>query len=265
MKDVCNMETSLLRLKDKTVLVIGGGQGMGESTVKLLAQVGCRVAIADMDLERAERVAAAVAEIGQASTVIAGDVTDDAQAEDIIGYAERDLGGLDALVTTVGQASINSILNMSAEEWDRDHRKNLRHVFFTARAVARSLITRNRPGSIVCIASVDGVQSAPYRAAYGAAKAGMINLVRTMAVEWAPHNIRVNAIAPGSISTQRMPATPVRVKRAQDLLPINRLGTTDEIGKAALFLLSDMASYITGHTLLVDGGWMAAHLLSVQD
>ena len=234
---------------------------MGESTAKLLAHVGCRVAIADIDQERAERVATAVAELGQPSTAIVGDVLDDAQAEDIVGRAERDLGGLDALVTTVGQASFKSILDMTAEEWDWDHRKNLRHFFLTARAVARSLIARNRPGSMVCITSVDGLQSAPYRAAYGAAKAGMVNLVHTMAVEWTPHNIRVNAIAPGSINTQRMPATPERMKRAQNLLPIHRLGTTDEIGKAALFLLSDMASYITGHTLLVDGGWMSAHLL----
>ncbi|MCE2498805.1 MAG: SDR family oxidoreductase [Nitrosopumilaceae archaeon] len=114
---------------------------------------------------------------------------------------------------------------------------------------------------MVCIASVSGTQSAPNRASYGAAKAGLINLVRTMAVEWACHNIRVNAIAPGNINTPRIPATPERAKRIQQgLIPMKRRGTTDEVGKTVLFLLSELASYVTGHTLLVDGGRMVAYL-----
>lgn len=256
------MEDSLFQLEGKSALVVGGGQGIGESTAKLLASVGCRVAIADIVQERAERVAADIAKLGRPSASVVGDVLDDVQAEDIVGRAEREIGGLDALVTTVGQASFGSILEMTPGEWDEDHRMNLRHFLFTARAAARSLIARGKPGSMVCISSLDGVQSAPYHAAYGAAKAGLMSLVRTMAVEWAPHDIRVNAIAPGSIITPRIPATPARVKRHQDsLVPAKRLGTADEVGKAALFLLSDMASYVTGHTMLVDGGWMAAYLL----
>lgn len=256
------MDASLLGLTAKSVLVVGGGQGMGESTAKLLAQVGCSVAIVDVVKERADNVAAAVAKLGRPSASIVGDVLDDAKVDGIVERAERELGGLDALVTTVGQASFSPVLNMTPEQWDHDHRKNIRHFFFTARAVARSLIARGKPGSMVCISSVNGMQSSPYHAAYGVAKAGMINLVRSMAVEWAPHNIRVNSIAPGSIATPRMPATPERLKRTREgLIPARRLGTADEVGKAALFLLSDMASYITGHTLLVDGGWMAAYLL----
>ena len=255
------MDASLFQLEGKSALVVGGGQGMGESTAKLLARVGCGVAVADAVEARADRVAAAVAGLGRPSAAIVGDVLDDAQAQDIVPRAERALGGLDALVTIVGQASFNPILDMTPEQWDLDHRKNLRYFFFIAREVARSLIARGEPGSMVCISSVGGVQSAPNHASYGAAKAGLINLVRTMAVEWAPHNIRVNAIAPGSIITPRIPATRERVERTrQGLIPAKRLGTADEVGKAALFLLSDLASYVTGHTLLVDGGWMAAYL-----
>lgn len=255
------MDTSLFQLEGKSVLIVGGGQGMGESTARLLAHVGCNIAIVDTIKERAKRVAKAVSDLGQHSTAIVADVLDENQAKNIVMQAEHDLGGLDALVTVVGQASFNSILNMTPEQWDHDHRKNIRYVFFTAREVARSLIARDKAGSIVCISSVGGMQSTPNHAAYGVSKAGLINLVRTMAVEWAPHNIRVNAIAPGSISTPRIPATPDRIKRVQQgLIPAKRLGTTDEIGKAALFLLSDLASYTTGHTLLVDGGWMAAYL-----
>ena len=258
------MDTSLFQLEGKSVLIVGGGQGVGESTAKLLARVGCHIAVADVVQERADRVAAAVANLGQPSTSIAGNVLEEGQAKEVVERAERELGGLDALVTTIGQASFNSILDMTPEQWDHDHRKNLRHFFFTAQAVARSLISRGNPGSMVCISSVGGMQSTPNHASYGAAKAGLINLVRTMAVEWAPHNIRVNAIAPGSIATPRIPATPERMERTQKgLIPTKRLGTTDEIGKAALFLLSDLASYVTGHTLLVDGGWMAAYLLGI--
>ena len=258
------MDTPLLQLEGKSVLIVGGGQGVGESTAKLLARAGCRVAVADVVQERAERVAAAVAKLGQPSTSIVGNVLEEDGAKDVVERAERDLGGLDALVTTIGQASFNPILDMTPEQWDHDHRKNLRHFFFTARAVARSLVARGKPGSMVCITSVGGMQSAPNHASYGAAKAGLINLVRTMAVEWAPHDIRVNAIAPGSIATPRIPATPERMERTQkSLIPTKRLGTTDEVGKAALFLLSDLASYVTGHTLLVDGGWMAAYLLGI--
>ena len=258
------MDTSLLQLEGKSVLIVGGGQGVGESTAKLLARVGCRIAVVDVVQERADRVAAAVANLGQPSASIVGNVLEDGQAKDVVERAERELGGLDALVTTIGQASFNSILDMTPEQWDHDHRKNLRYFFFTAQSVARSLVARGKPGSMVCISSVGGMQSTPNHASYGAAKAGLINLVRTMAVEWAPHNIRVNAIAPGSIATPRIPATPERVERTQKgLIPTKRLGTTDEIGKAALFLLSDLASYVTGHTLLVDGGWMAAYLLGI--
>ena len=113
---------------------------------------------------------------------------------------------------------------------------------------------------------MSGLQSAPHHAAYGAAKAGLVSLVRTMAVEWAPHGIRVNCIAPGSIITPRIPDTPeLREQTSQGLIPMKRRGTTDEIGKAAVFLLSDLASYVTGHTLPVDGGWMSAFLSGVPD
>ena len=258
------MDSSLFQLEGKSALIVGGGQGMGESIAKLLARVGCRVAVADIVKERAEQVAATVADLGQTSTAIVSNVLDETQAKYIVERAEQDLGGLDMLVTTVGQASFNSILDMTPEQWDHDHHKNLRYFLFIAREVARTLMAHGKSGSIVCISSVGGIQSAPNHASYGAAKAGLMNLVRTMAVEWAPHNIRVNAISPGSIITPRIPATPERVERTRrGLIPTGRLGTTDEVGKAALFLLSDLASYVTGHTLLVDGGWMAAYTIGI--
>ena len=123
------------------------------------------------------------------------------------------------------------------------------------------MIRRGNPGTILGIASVDGQRASPMRGAYGAAKAWLISLVQTMAVEWAPHNIRVNAIAPGHIVTPRLYDTPQRVDGyARSLIPMRHRGNTDDIGKAALFLVSDLASYITGTTLDVDGGLLAANL-----
>ncbi len=260
------MDSSLFQLEGKAALVVGGGQGMGESTAKFLARAGCGVAVADVLKERADRVANAVADLGQPSASIVGNVLDDSQVKEVVTRAERELGGLDVLVTIVGQASFNSLLDMTPEQWDLDHSRNLRYFFMTAREVARSLLARGKPGAMVCVSSVKGLQSAPHNAAYGAAKAGLVNLVRTMAVEWAPYNIRVNAIAPGTITTPRIPDTAERLERVRTgHIPFKRRGTADEIGKAALFLASDLASYVTGHTLSVDGGWMAASLTGIPD
>jgi NAD(P)-dependent dehydrogenase (short-subunit alcohol dehydrogenase family) len=255
----------LFGLEGKAALVIGGGQGMGESTARLLAQAGCDIAVVDVERDRAERVAEAVRGIGRKGVAIVADVLDDDQATYAVGEAERQLGGLDVMVSIVGQALFTPIIEMTSEDWDKDHRRNLRYFFVSARLVARSMIARGKGGAMVCIASTDGIQSAPFHAAYGAAKAGLIQLTATMATEWAVHGIRVNAVAPGSITTPRLPETQAhRDTMKASLVPMERSGTTDDIGKAVLFLASDMAGYTTGHTLLVDGGWMAANLFDAR-
>ncbi|MYA00939.1 MAG: SDR family oxidoreductase [Chloroflexi bacterium] len=257
-------DSSLFNLEGKSALIVGGGEGISLSTARLLAQEGCGIAVADIDAGRAIHVAAEVDLLGQPSVSFAADMLDDVQVATVFERAEQELGGIDLLITIIGQGSFNPITDMTTAQWDRDHRMNLRYFFLNAQLVARSMIARGAPGSIVCISSVEGMQSAPNHASYGAAKAGLINLVRSMAVELAPHHIRVNSVAPGSIATPRIPASPERVKRtAEGLIPFKRLGTTDEVAKAVLFLLSDMASYVTGHTLLVDGGWMSANTIGV--
>src|SRR5690349_9141775 len=254
-------EASLFGLQDKKAIVIGGGQGMGESTARFLARAGCDVAVLDIERDRAERVAGIVGELGRRGVPVVGNVLDDAQVPTLVGSVEQQLGGLDVLVSIVGAAAWGSLLDTSAEVWDQQMHLNLRYFFLCAREVAKGMIQRRTPGAIVGIASVDGQRSSPMRGAYGAAKAGLISLVQTMAVEWAPYNIRVNAIAPGHIVTPRLYDTPQRAEGyANSLLPVRRRGVTDDIGKAALFLASDLASYITGTTLDVDGGLLAANL-----
>jgi NAD(P)-dependent dehydrogenase (short-subunit alcohol dehydrogenase family) len=254
-------ESSLFGLAGKKALIIGGGQGMGEASARFLARAGCDVALVDLAADRAERVAAMVEGFGRKGHAVVGDMLDDAQVPRIVAESREKLGGLDAMVSIVGAAAWGSVLDTTPQVFDQQIALNLRYFFLSCQEVARVMIADGRGGSIVGIASVDGQRSSPMRGVYGAAKAGVISLVRTMAVEWARHDIRVNAIAPGHIVTPRLFDTPQRQERyANSLLPARVRGTPDDIGKAALFLSSDLARYVTGTTLDVDGGLLAANL-----
>jgi NAD(P)-dependent dehydrogenase (short-subunit alcohol dehydrogenase family) len=131
------------------------------------------------------------------------------------------------------------------------------------------MVRRGKPGTITAVASVSGLQSAPRHAAYGAAKAGLVNLVKTLAVELAEHGIRVNAVAPGAIATPRVAgganAEPYAERLRNSMVPFRRPGTPDDIAKAALFFASDLSAYVSGQTLAVDGGWMSAFLIGAPD
>ena len=253
------MIEELFGMKGRRVLIIGGGQGMGEATAMLLARLGADLALLDLELPRAERVKAEVEKLGRAAYAVQGDVTDEASLVSAMAQVERDFGPVDGLVTIIGMAAWSSLADMTAQIWDDDHNRNLRYVFIAGREFARSLIARGAPGSLVTIASVDGLRSAQNHGSYGAAKAGLVNLVRTMAQEWAPHGIRANCVAPGGVVTPRIPlGDPEKEAAGMALVPMKRRGTTDEIANAVTFLLSDMATYITGQTLAVDGGYLAA-------
>jgi NAD(P)-dependent dehydrogenase (short-subunit alcohol dehydrogenase family) len=245
-------------LAGKRILVLGGGQGMGESTSLQLAAAGADVAVADLEVDRAERVAAAVTAAGARGYPLVVDVTDDDALVGAIARTERELGPLDGLVTIIGMAAWARLVDMTTETWDLDHRRNLRYFFLAAREVARSLIARGAPGSIVCVASIDGIRSAAGHASYGAAKAGLVNLVKTMTAEWSGHGIRVNAVAPGAMITPRIPElSAAEEAEMMSTVPMHRRGRTDDIGKAALFFLSDLSTYVSGQTLAVDGGFTA--------
>jgi NAD(P)-dependent dehydrogenase (short-subunit alcohol dehydrogenase family) len=254
------MDKDLFGLTGKTSAVIGGGQGIGEQVSALFARAGADVAVIDLDLARAERVAASVSATGRRGVAVTADVLSDDGPASALGRADEALGGIDVLVTIVGQAQYATALEMTPEQWDLDHRRNLRYFFLAAQSFAAQRIRRNKPGAIVAIASVSGVQSAPQHSAYGAAKAGLINLVKSYAIEWAPHGIRVNAVAPGTIVTPRRPDSPEQRQRLEaSAIPMRRRGQPAEIAGAVLFLASDLSSYMTGETLNVDGGWMAAN------
>jgi NAD(P)-dependent dehydrogenase (short-subunit alcohol dehydrogenase family) len=253
----------LFGLEGKRFMVLGGGQGMGEATVRLLTRLGASVAVMDLEAERAERVAADARVAGANALPFTVDVTDDDALIAAIARVGRELGPLDGMATIIGMAGWAPIVDMTMETWDADHRRNLRYFFLAAREVARSLLQREAPGSMVCVASVDGIVSAPNHASYGAAKAGLVSLVKTMAVEWSGRGIRVNAVAPGGIVTPRIPfAGEEAERRSMALLPMQRRGTVEDIAKAVAFFLSDLSPYVTGQTLAVDGGYTATGVFS---
>jgi len=251
-------------LEDKVALVLGGGFGMGEQCSRLLARAGCDVIVADIIPERAANVARQVREIGRRAYEAVGDMTDPAVVDQVLPRAEAALGGVDVLVSIIGEAGWFSVLDTSMEEWKYDQRRNLDYFFYCSQWAARSMVKRGTGGAMCAIASVDGMQSSPMHGAYGAAKAGLISLVKTMAMELGPHGIRVNAVAPGTIKTPRAVArtSPEAVdERARQAgIPLGRAGSTDEVASAVLYLVSDMARYVTGITLPMDGGWLSARL-----
>lgn len=246
-------------------MVVGGGLGMGEATALRLAAAGCRVAVTDIDLARAEAVAGRICASGGEAIAAAHDILRTETAGDVVREIEAALGPIDVMASIVGQASWGGVLDLDPATWDCDHQVNLRGFFFIAQAVARSMASGGRPGAITAVASVSGLQSAPGHAAYGAAKAGLVNLVRSMGVELAVANIRVNAVAPGTIDTPRIAegrdAAAWEDRIRNSLIPARRLGQVREIADAILFLSSKLASYVTGQTLAVDGGFTAQFLL----
>jgi NAD(P)-dependent dehydrogenase (short-subunit alcohol dehydrogenase family) len=249
-------------LEGKTALVIGGGQGMGEATCQALAEAGCRLVIVDLVRERAETVARAIEEKGGVARTLIGDVLDDEQVVSIVERAWEEFGGLDVMVTIIGSSDPKLVVDTTSEIWDQEHRINVRYCFLAAKTFAILKIRQGTPGAITFVSSGSGIASAFRHAAYGAAKAGLIHLTKSMALEWGQYEIRVNSVAPGPIVTPRLPEHPMW-KEAIDRspMPIKRRGKVDDIANAILFLSSDMANFITGQTLSVDGGVTVGNLL----
>jgi NAD(P)-dependent dehydrogenase (short-subunit alcohol dehydrogenase family) len=244
----------VLGLQGKRAVVIGGGLGMGKESAKLLALAGASVAVVDIDEERARTIAGEITAGGGKAVPIRADALDRSQVEPVLRQVVRDLGGLDVLVTIVGMPSWSSVLDLTDETFDLDLARNMRYAVRWAQGFARLLGELGRGGAIVHIASVSGLQGSANHGAYGAAKAGLISLVKTMAVEWGGRGIRVNAIAPGATTTDRVQRSPEINAGLAAAIPLGRPGEQMDIAKAVLFLASDLASYITGQTLVVDGG-----------
>lgn len=266
------METSigrLLSLDGRHALVTGGATGIGEAIAGVLAAAGAAVTIGDLDLEGAERVAG---DIG--GRAVALDVTDAASAGAAVADAAVDGGSIDLLVNNAGTyLEAGSILDQTHESWRRSLDVNLAGVFNCSKPAAAAMVAAGRGGSIVNIASVDAILPC-LGTGYDSAKAAVVQFTRSLAVDLAPHGIRVNGVAPGNIpvpTLQRIHAGelpplwpadssttglmgPMMRQRSANI-PLGRPGRAEEIAHAVLFLASAAATYVTGHTLTVDGGW----------
>jgi len=242
-------------------LVTGASYGIGAATAAALARDGFDVAVSELAPEDLGDTVAAVAAAGAKATAVALDVRSLASIRQAIADVLAAFGQLDVLVNNAGVPLTRAAVDVTEAEWDAVMAVNLRGAFFTSQQVGRYLIEAGRPGGIVSIASTHGVIGVAERSTYGISKAGIVQMTRMLAIEWAPHGIRVNAVAPGTVETRSraafFAANPGRRAFLMDRIPLRRFGAAAEMADAVAYLASPRAAYITGQTLLVDGGLTA--------
>ncbi|BBX46431.1 SDR family oxidoreductase [Mycobacterium cookii] len=244
-----------IMLTGRVAVVTGGGAGIGRGVAAGLAAFGASVAIWERNPDSCAEAAKAIGALG-----IVTDVRDSDQVHAAFDQTLAELGPVTILVNNAGGVFFSPLLDTSENGWDALYKANLRHVLLCTQLVARALVNAELSGSIINLTSIEGVRAAPGYAAYAAAKAGVINYTKTAAFELAPHGIRVNAIAPDLTITEGLMALSPDglAPELGQAIPQGRAGHVDEIACTAVFLASDMASYITGQTIHVDGGTQAA-------
>lgn len=260
------METTpldqLLKLTGKTAIVTGGAMGIGLGIAYRLAEAGANVVIADINEEAGKKAVDELTHQGWQAIFVQTNVSEEADVRNAVTVATQTYQGIDVLVNNAGIYPMRPVLELSAADFEKILSVNLTSVFLFTQAVGEVMIKQGRGGKIINITSIDALHpSAVGLAAYDASKHGLWGFTKNTALEFAPHNIQVNAIAPGGISTPgagaNQPQTPDVVamkKKFEERIPMKRMGEADDIGKVALFLASDLSSYITGSQIVVDGG-----------
>jgi len=250
------MTNSPFDLKDKVAIVTGGGTGIGRGIAIEFARVGADVVVASRNLENLEKVTAEIMSLGRRALAIATDVRKPEDVDTMVKRTLEEFGRVDILVNNAGAGFNCPLEDMSPGAWDVIMNIDLRGVFLCSRAAGKVMIQQKK-GKIINISSIAGVYGSPMMAHYGAAKAGVINFTKSLAAEWAKHNINVNCIAPGPILTEGYQLLR-EAGGLGDLPPgrnaLNRWGRPEEIAYATIFLASEASSFVTGETICVDGG-----------
>ncbi len=243
-----------MRLKDKVALITGAAQGIGRDIALKFAAEGADIAVGDINLEKATKTVQEIEALGRKALALELDVTDYAKLTDSVNKILDKFKKVDILVNNAGITKDNLLLRMSDAEWDAVLNVNLKGAFNCTKAVSRLMI-KQRYGKIINIASIIGIIGNPGQANYSASKAGIIALTKTAAKELASRNINVNAVAPGFIQTEMTSKLPEELKqKMQEAIPLGRFGSPVDVASVCVFLASEDASYITGQTIIVDGG-----------
>ena len=250
-------------IEDKTIIITGAGGGLGEGIARVCYREGAQLTIADINGSAAASVAGS---LGERAFAIACDVRRDGDLAWLVEETMARFGRIDGLVNNAGVNFAKPFLETTAEEWDRVISVDLRAVFFLTQLVCRGMLQQSPPGgSIVNIASVEGIEGFLGGSSYNASKGGVVLLTKNMAIDYARAGVRVNVICPGFIDTPMfrsvfsLEATKAMQERIREAHQLGRFGKPVEIANAALFLASDEASFVTGVTLPVDGGYTAGH------
>jgi len=241
----------------RTAFVTGASQGIGAAIALALARDGFDVAVSSTRPEKLAQVASGIVAANARAVPVALDVRAPGSIEKAMAEVVGACGRLDVLVNNAGVPVKKPALDLSPAEWEAVLDVNLKGTFFMSQSMGRHLVAAGRPGCIVSIASTHGLVALAQRSAYGIAKAAVIHMTRMLAIEWAEHGIRVNAVAPGRVDTPSRAgslAEPGYRDAALGRIPLNRFGTAEEVAAAVSYLVSPAASYITGQTLVLDGG-----------
>jgi len=252
----------MFNLKNKVAIVTGARRGLGKTHALTLAQAGAKVVVSDISLEDCEKVVKEIKKQKGEALAVKSDVSKKQEVEELVRKAVDKWGKIDILINNAGICQFKPFLELTEEEWDRTININLKGYFLCSQAAAKEM-AKQKSGVIVNIASVAMGQQGiglPNIVHYCASKGGIVAMTEAMALELAPYNIRVNAIAPGMIDTPMVDTVKQDPKSIEGLLarvPLHRMGEPQEVSNLVLFLASDESSYMTGSTVVVDGGWLA--------
>jgi 3-oxoacyl-[acyl-carrier protein] reductase len=242
-----------MKLEGKVAIVTGAGRNIGEETAKLFAREGAKVAVVDLDRGRAEKVAAEITAEGGVARAFVADVSEEAQVEALVRDVTAAFARIDILINNVAISDNKNMLDITKAEWDRVIGVTLTGPFLMSQYVARAMVAQKSGGTIVNVGSTSGYFGRPRAIAYTAAKGGVRNLTRSMAIQLAPHDIRVMSLVPNKIGSPVGKDT-FNPDRPVVNLRKNRPGVPEDVARALLFLVSEDADFITGSELFVDGG-----------